>query len=112
MRIETIDDLILKLNAVFDGFGPLEHMSNDTGYSVLFAIPGKKAKLLMENLNAKKRTDPALWNGAAGMFLYTNEQENWNLSMKSGAHMIECVATVTSLHKKWFEENNLPWPFA
>jgi len=111
MRIETIDDLILKLNAVFDGFGSLEHMSNDTGYSVIFTISGKKVRSLIENLNAKQRTDPTLWVGTAGMFLYTNRQENWSLSIKSATRMVECVAIVISLHKEYFEKNGIPWPF-
>ncbi|MDR0779261.1 MAG: hypothetical protein LBF16_00995 [Pseudomonadales bacterium] len=107
MRVETIDDLTVKFQALFGNIGvTLEQMSNMDDYGVMFTVSGK-VKPLMERLKAQ--TNPALWDGEAGFGAYRNEEENFLLTLNAAPHMVLCMASVMSLHGKHLEKYRSSW---
>ena len=104
MRIETIDDLIPRLEEFFlkiDVMLDREKISDMGNYGVMFGVPGK-IKPLVQSL--KTHTESDSWDGESVFWVYKNDKENWRLAFASAPHIVLCIGSVISLYDKHIDE--------
>lgn len=102
MRIDTQEQLVTLLNALFEKVGiNLEQVSKLGHYGMMFSVPGKLKPLIA---TLKTVTPPTNWNNETNVGYYKSADENWLLCLKPAPHSVFCIATVCSLHEKHLEQ--------
>jgi hypothetical protein len=105
MRVETIADLVMRLESLFSAIGlQPNQMSDNCGHGVIFTVPGK-AKVVMESLMTQTGLDAWMYEG--GNAFSGCEAENWSLYLSSASGgLVLCLASVSSLHKEYLDRHN------
>ena len=103
MRIDTIDDLKERLNALF---GATDLAFEDCyDYGLLFTVPGRLQPLLKR---LREGTDPSCWQGKGSAWFYVSDEDNWLLHLRAASDTVLCHALVSSLHEQFIASHRPP----